>query len=139
MEVCRLIKIEDRLKGGVCGFWSPKQVINHFSDWAETALVIFEKTRAGLSVNTEFDDDSYNANAVAKRITMDWDSSLVEIENNKQKLVSFLQSLSIEEFNRSAIYSEWLTGIAEDYMLHHSQLEKWVPDENPGYSRKADD
>jgi len=126
---CEKIKTEDRRKGGVCGFWSPKQVIDHLTGWMREALENFEKILAGETVDLEYDDDTFNARAVADRVQLNWDESLADLDDAKSKMVQFIMRLSPEDLSKSVVYANWMEGMAEDYQLHNEQLQKWVREE----------
>jgi hypothetical protein len=117
---------EDRLRGGVCGFWSPKQVVDHFTGWGNEVLSNFEKIKAGRTPVMEYDDDTFNAQAVAERSQLSWEASLSDMEKIKQKIVTFAWQLTDQDLARSDVYCNWLQAVAEDYQLHCAQLQQWV-------------
>ena len=126
IDVCHKIKTKERLKGGVCGIWSPKQVVDHFSGWAKEALYCFENIKAGKAVNLEFEDDTFNKQSVDERSNLDWDGSLSEMGILKNKIVEFARGLTDEDVAKSKVYVDWIRGMTEDYQEHRKQLEDWV-------------
>jgi hypothetical protein len=120
------IKVEDRLKGGVCGFWSPKQVVDHLTGWLREALKNFEKIQAGEIVDLEYDDDTFNAHAVADRTQLTWNESLADLEDARMKMIHFVTQLTVEDLSKSKVYANWIEGMAEDYQLHRDQLLQWI-------------
>jgi hypothetical protein len=123
---CIALKEEDQLRSGVCGFWSPKQVVDHFTGWGIEALENFKKIQAGEKVDLEYDDDIFNARAVAERSKLTWKESLKDMEEIKTKIVDFVTRLSEEDLSKSTVYASWINGIKEDYQLHNDQLLQWV-------------
>ena len=128
VKTCQRLHPEDRLRGGVCGFWSPKQVVDHFTGWGNEVLSNFEKIKDGQGADLEYDDDTFNALAVAQRSLLSWEASLLEMDQIKRKIVSFAKQLSDQDIARSDVYINWIKGITEVYQLHCNQFQQWVRD-----------
>lgn len=123
------IKASDRFKGGVCGTWSPKQVIDHLVAWNKEALSDFRKIRAGESINLDYDDDVFNARAVAERSQLTWEMTLFDIEDARTKLIDFVIRLTAYDLANSKVYGDWVKGITDDFQLHREQIQLWVTEE----------
>jgi hypothetical protein len=126
VQICSRLKDGDRLKDGVCGFWSPKQVVDHLTGWNREAYTQFIKIKNGEAVDLEYDDDTFNARAVADRAALNWDESLKDLDDARIKLTDFAKGLTSDELTGSGVYSNWVQGMAEDFQVHKGQLQVWV-------------
>ena len=125
-RICQQLKIEDRLKSGVCGFWSPKQVVDHLTGWNREAYHLYTRNKNGEAVDLEYDDDAFNANAVVELSSLDWNDSLKDLYHARNELMRFIQQLTREDIVKSSIYASWMEGLAEDFQLHSGQLKPWI-------------
>ena len=111
-----------RYQSGVCGEWSPKDVISHLVGW--------DKSLKALIVSPDdfeppYDVHHFNARSVASRKHLNWEEVLDELETNFQDLKQALATVDSDmKIYRRVI--EWLPGRKEDYELHTSQLEAWL-------------
>jgi hypothetical protein len=107
---------------GVCGDWSPKEVVAHLTGW-DKSVQEFIADPDGF--DPPYDVDTFNAKSVSERQHLSWDESIDELQagfRGLQKVVSTVTA-DMRIYNR---ISEWLKLRREDYDLHAGQLQDWI-------------
>ena len=122
VDVAQALDIGKRTAHGVCGEWSPKDVVAHLVGW--------DASLKGFIVDIEnfvppYDVHGFNEQSVAARAEMGWAAVIGELKTNFAELEVTLDTVTPE----MRIYPrvvDWLPGRVADYQLHTGQLEKWV-------------
>ena len=111
-----------RYQAGVCGEWSPKDVVSHLIGW--------DKSLKGFIVDIEnfdppYDIHKFNMVSVKSREHLSWDEVMDELETNIQELAQAIATVEpqMKIYDR---VQEWLLGRTKDYELHKNQLEDWL-------------
>ena len=122
IQVANQLDPKQHNQPGVCGEWSPKDVVAHLVGW-DKSLKVFIVDIANF--DPPYDVDSFNNLSVKSRKQMSWDEVIEELESNfldlEQAIVTIEPYMQI--YNR---VKSWLAGRIEDYMLHRSQIEDWL-------------
>ncbi|MCB9077610.1 MAG: maleylpyruvate isomerase N-terminal domain-containing protein [Anaerolineaceae bacterium] len=122
IQVANQLDGNKRYQAGVCGEWSPKDVISHLVGWDQSlkALIV-----APDEFEPPYEVDNFNARSVASRKDLDWAAVIDEMETNFEELRQALALVKPEMPIYRRVIS-WLPGRREDYELHTRQLEAWL-------------
>jgi hypothetical protein len=126
------VKLDVRLRSelGVCGAWSPKEVVAHLVGWDAEAVRGF-----GMLVSDQMDVfvpvdndaiDVFNAQSVEARRDLSWDAVMGELKTTQQDLQQLIRVVDGKGFNSAGGFGNWLIGRREDYEYHTEQLLAWV-------------
>ena len=113
---------EKREQPGVCGDWSPKDVVAHLVGWDQAFLEFINDPDNFIPPD---DIDLFNERSVQVRKQLSWSVVMQEMEINFRQLQQAVASVNAD----MKIYDwtmRWLGGRTEDYDLHRSQFEVWV-------------
>ena len=122
LAVAGQLPAEKRMEPGVCGEWTPKQVMDHLIGWDTSLKSLIVETDAFVPPE---DVDQFNADSIAVRKQATWSRSASEIRSNFQELSQLLPTVQAE----MPIYRHvvrWLPGRIADYQMHTSQLAAWL-------------
>ncbi|MEZ4870590.1 MAG: hypothetical protein R3C14_55185 [Caldilineaceae bacterium] len=111
-----------RNQAGVCGDWSPKEVVAHLTGWDGSLKQLIVDIE---NFNPPYDVDKFNACSVQARAEVAWDGVMAELTTN---FVALTQALTIVE-PKMKIYARvrsWLAGRIADYELHTAQFDPWM-------------
>lgn len=114
-----------RAESGACGAWSPQQIAAHAAAWNDEAVARFNAFHEESAPSKQYDDDAFNASAVAARADLDWDQQITQLNQSYEALLTAASALSRGDFARDERYEEWLRGRIADYQEHTAQLETW--------------
>lgn len=115
-------------KKGVCGEWSPKDVIAHLVGWDIEAvyfLGLFANGQ-GDTYDYSFDVDDFNASSVKTRENLSWDEVINDLTHAHAELQQIIKVLHTKNLKSNSGFGQSLTGRKEDYMLHSEQLAVWL-------------
>jgi len=111
-----------RSKPGVCGDWSPKEVVAHLIGWDELLQdFIFDPDE----FDPPIDVNQFNKQSVALLEQLNWAEVMRELETSFHGLEQALATVQPD----SKIYPRvvmWMQGRIEDYELHTGQLAAWL-------------
>jgi hypothetical protein len=132
VHVALQLDIRIHEKGGVCGEWSPKDVVAHLVGWdAEAAYSL------GLFANGEgdtydytFDVDEFNDRSVNTRKALSWNRLMNDLSLAHHSLQEEIKALHAKKLNSDGGFAQWLVGRKTDYKIHTEQLELWLSTEN---------
>jgi hypothetical protein len=96
IDVAQQVEKSKRNQPGVCGTWSPKQVIAHISGWDKEVIRQFGLFQDGLEKAIEHDIDEFNKKSVKERGHLSWAETIAEVQ----------QTLLLNDL-RSRIVVEW--------------------------------
>lgn len=125
----RFTQVADRLpptkrrQSGVCGEWSPKQVVAHLAGWDASLKQLIVDIE---HFDPPYDVHAFNRQSVALRSSLGWGEVMQELQLNFGELG---QAIAMVE-PRMRIYDRvhsWMAGRIDDYELHRNQLEAWLP------------
>lgn len=122
VDVAERLDPSKRATSGVCGVWSPKEVLDHLIGWDASLkhLIMTPQTFVPPEDVHQFNDQS-----LAERDNQTWAESLHEIKANFQALNEALETVEAE----MRVYPHvirWLPGRVADYELHTGQLAAWL-------------
>ena len=122
IEVAHQLALEQRERAGVCGEWSPKEVVAHLLGWDESLkqfIVDIENFVPPYNV------DAFNQSSVETRANLSWTEVIVALETNFAALDQALATVEpdVKIYER---VSSWLAGRIADYELHRGQFEVWL-------------
>ncbi len=122
VQTANQLEPQKRDQPGVCGEWSPKDVVAHLVGW-DQALLVFITDPDHFSPPDDI--DLFNQQSVQLREHFGWSEVIQEMDLNfrnlQQAVVTVHPEMKIYERATS-----WLAGRAEDYTLHQIQLAAWV-------------
>jgi hypothetical protein len=114
------------LKSGACGAWTPQQVLMHLTGWLTEATRRYRQFNAGVTGNTTYDFDTFNARNVEARARQTWDDTLDELRDTLDEFSSLASVVSSERAAADPRYAEWLVGLARDCAAHTQQLQRFA-------------
>jgi hypothetical protein len=126
IEVAQQLDQSRRDKPGVCGSWSPKQVIAHISGWDKEVIRQFGLFREGLKKAIEHDINEFNKKSVENRNHLSWDETLTELQQAHELFYEMAKSISTGERSENEDYRKWVKVQIAHYKHHTKQLEQWV-------------
>jgi len=126
IRVAQQIEQSKRNRPGVCGSWSPKQVVAHISGWDKEVIRQFSLFQDGLEKAIEYDIDEFNKQSVKKRSHLSWEELIAELQQVHGQFYQKAQSISSEELSENGEYKDWVEVQIEHYIHHIKQLESWV-------------
>jgi hypothetical protein len=128
MEIAAQLAPALREKKGVCGEWSPKEVIAHLVGWDTEAVYFLGLYTNGLgdTYDYTFDIDEFNANSVKTRESLSWDEVIHELAHAHAELQQVIKDLQAKNLESVGGFGKSLTGRKEDYMFHAGQLAVWL-------------
>ncbi|KAA3657910.1 MAG: ClbS/DfsB family four-helix bundle protein [Chloroflexi bacterium] len=111
-----------RSETGVCGDWSPKEVVAHLVGWDalfQDFIVDPENFDPPIDVN------QFNSQAVATLKQLTWAELMHELEDSFRGLEQALSTVQpdLKIYPRVMM---WCQGRIEDYELHTGQLAAWL-------------
>lgn len=124
-EALHTLDESKREKPGVCGHWSPKQVVAHMTGWDIETILQFERIRKGLEA-IEHDIDAFNEKSVEQRKRLSWEETINELEEAQMKFNASAESVSLNDESKNDEYKELMDVQIEHYKHHIGQLEKWI-------------
>ena len=122
IQVAHQLSSSKRYESGVCGEWSPKDVVSHLAGWDKSLKELIVTPH---NFNPPYDVHNFNARSVASRKDLNWEDVIDELETNFQDLEQALATVE-PEMNIYRPVINWLPGRREDYELHTGQLEAWL-------------
>lgn len=127
MEIAAQLSPELRDKNGVCGEWSPRQVITHLIGWDREAvhfLMLFADGR-GDSYDPDFDINDFNTQSVKSREHLSWNEVMADLGHTHVELQKIIVRLYFKDLPSDNGFGRALIGRIEDYQLHARQLAAW--------------
>ena len=111
---------------GVCGSWTPRQLLAHLSGWVAEAIHRFSVIQAGdptsIQYDWEIDYAGFNHESVAARAGLSWDETVAELRSLVEGFHQQAQTVSAAEAAADPRYDEWLEGLWKDCVEHMGQL-----------------
>ena len=126
LAATRKIRPEDRDRNGVCGIWSPKQVVAHLSGWLREERENIQKLMENPRYHKEYDEDEFNAQSVADRAGMDWDQTLNDFIDAYRDFEKEIANITIANLSDWKPVQRTLKILAGDFVLHRNQFEEWL-------------
>lgn len=117
----------EREKSGVCGVWSPKQVVAHMTGWEIETILQFQRVRDSNEA-IEHDIDAFNEKSVQQRKHLSWKETIEELTTIQNRFNETLRSISPDDESINKQYLELMDVQIEHYMHHTGQLEEWLKD-----------
>ena len=124
IKVAQKIDKPQRNRPGVCGTWSPKEVLAHISGWNKEIIRQFSLFQDGLEKAIEHDIDEFNKNSVKERRHLSWAEIIAELQQTHKQFYQKAQSISSQELSKNEEYKNWVEVQIEHYKHHKKQLEK---------------
>lgn len=125
VEVCKQLSPDLRNQAGVCGDWSPRQVVAHIIGWDVEAvhyLGLFASDN-GEHYDPMFDVDEFNAQSVSKRENQSWERCMAELAAAHTALQHIITLIDIQRRDPSSGFARGLAGRIADYEFHTEQIE----------------
>ena len=122
VQIANQLDPQKRNQPGVCGEWSPKDMVAHLVGWDQSLLTFITDNDKFIPPN---DVEQFNQQSVQSRKHLSWPDIMQEMEVNFRDLQQgvIVVSPEMKIFDR---VSSWLAGRTEDYVLHRSHLAAWV-------------
>jgi hypothetical protein len=127
LTTAKKIRPEDRERGGVCGVWSPKQVVAHLAGWLREEPDTIRKLMRDPGYRTHYDGDEFNARSVADRAAWDWDQTLADFADSYRNYEEVIAELMVVSPPDWRPITSMLKMMAEDFESHKGDLEQWLP------------
>ncbi len=122
VEIANRLDLHKCDQPGVCGEWSPKDVVAHLVGW-DNALLEFITDIDNFT--PPVDIDQFNQQSVQIRKHLNWPDIMREMEIIFRKLRQAVVTVTPEMQVYDQVAS-WLTGRTEDYELHRGQFIAWL-------------
>lgn len=127
LSTCKRLKPEDRERGGVCGIWSPKQVIAHLAGWLREEPATFRQLIQNSNYRKHYDEDEFNAQSVAERAAWDWDQTLADFVDSYRNYGEAITAIVVANPPDWRPFTSMLKVMGDDFLLHKEQLMQWLP------------
>ncbi len=111
---------------GVCGRWSPHEVIAHIAAWNWEGVRVFKEAIDGNTVSFRSDVDHFNAEAVEARQHRLYEQVLTELRQAHEALAVLSESLTNEQVAEISLYERWLLATIHEYDIHGAELKAWL-------------
>ncbi len=114
-------------KAGICGTWSPRDVITHLIGWdvkARTGLALFANGEGEQFIFPDIDE--FNAQSINIYQHLSWEEALTMLKQEHIALQTKIQLVEANGLDAESGFGKWLIGRKEDYELHTRQLQAWV-------------
>lgn len=108
-------------KGGVCGVWSPKELLAHFSGWLVEALRRYRAYARG-SGEMEYNVDAFNQLSVWQRRSLTYDEVVAELETLVAQVAEAARKIPAEQIERDERYAYWLREMTREAHEHGEEL-----------------
>ncbi|HUF17010.1 MAG TPA: DinB family protein, partial [Thermoanaerobaculia bacterium] len=125
IEVAESLTAERRDRPGVCGRWSPREVVAHISGWDAEVLRQFEIFGSGYTVEIRHDIDEFNARSVESRADLSWQATVEELRNIHRRYPAAIARVTVLQREPNPQYREWLEVLTDHYRHHTAQLQRW--------------
>lgn len=112
-------------KPGVCGDWSPRQLVAHMTGWEIETIFQFQRVQNG-SEAMDHDIDAFNEKSVEQRKHLAWNETLTELITVQHRFNEVVRSISLDDESKNEQYRELMDVQIEHYIHHTKQLEKWI-------------
>lgn len=126
LTICHRIPPERRDEGGVCGVWSPRQVVAHLAGWQYEGGQRFRELLRNPQSRKHYDVDAFNAQSVAERADWSWEQTLADFKAAHLELQNAIADLMIASPPDWREFAGWLKTISDDLIEHGEQLMAWV-------------
>lgn len=126
IDVAQQIEKYKRCQPGICGSWSPKQVVAHISGWDKEVIRQFGLFQDGLEKAIEHDIDEFNKKSLMERRHLSWEETITELQQAHEQFSQIAKSISSHELSGNEKYRDWVDVQIEHYKHHTKQLKKWV-------------
>lgn len=123
---CDRIRPEDRSRSGVCGIWSPREVVAHLAGWMWEGAQRYRVMLEQPGDRKEYDDDVFNAQSVAARADWSWERTLSDFKAAYRDLEEAVSEVMVANPPDWRPFRSWLRGIGRDLVLHNNQLKEWL-------------
>ena len=114
LAVASKLDVSQRTQSGVCGEWSPKDVVAHLVGWDTEALrgfTLFADDQADTFVPIDVHKiDEFNAQSVTTRQDCSWDDVISEMKTTFQALQAKIEIVQAKELNADGGFGNWLIG-----------------------------
>lgn len=129
LATARRIGPGDRERNGVCGIWSPKQVVAHLAGWLREEPDTIRKLMRDPAYRKHYDEDAFNAQSVLDRAALNWDETLTDFADAYRNYGEVIAELTAANPPDWRPVTSMLKIMAGDFVLHKNQLEEWLPQE----------
>lgn len=126
VDVAQQIEKTKRNESGVCGSWSPKQVVAHISGWDKEVIRQFGLFQDGFEKAIEHDIDEFNKKSVKERSHLSWEETIAELQQAHEQFYQRAKTISSQELSKNEEYKDWVQVQIDHYIHHTEQLKKWV-------------
>ena len=124
IQLAEILPPEKHNHAGICGHWSPKDVISHLIGW-DKSLCDFIKNPDAFDPEPLHDVHAFNAKSVSDRHALTWELTMDELKLTFSELREALEIITPEIKIYERVQS-WVSGRVDDYRLHSTQLEDWI-------------
>lgn len=122
VQVANQLDPKKHNQAGVCGEWSPRDVVSHLVGWDKSLKEFILDID---NFDPPYDVHRFNSLSVESRKHMSWNEVMNELNTNFSDLGRAIATVEpqMKIYNR---VTSWLSGRIEDYELHKSQLEDCI-------------
>lgn len=113
--------VMQREQAGVCGVWSPREVLAHLCGWLAEARRRYQRFPRGAS-DMQYAVDAFNEVSVWQRRNHTWDAVVDELYARYEALLTMAEALTPEQRKRDNRYQNWLEALTRDCDAHVVQL-----------------
>lgn len=124
--VAQQIDETKRNQPGICGSWSPKEVVAHIIGWDKEVIRQFGLFQDGLEKAIEHDIEAFNKKSLEKYRHLSWKETIAKLQQVHEQFYQTTKSISSLEISHNGEYRDWLKVQIDHYIHHIKQLKKWV-------------
>lgn len=126
LEIAKSLEEFQREQSGVCGTWSPKEVLAHLTGWDDEVTRQYRLFLDGLEKAIEHDIEKFNKRSVSQRSHQSWEETLVELRDAQNEFIEVAHTIPPSELSENREYRDWMEVQIEHYQHHIQQLNQWV-------------
>lgn len=126
IRIAQRLEADKRNRPGVCGSWSPREVVAHLVEWNKEVIRQFEFFQVGLYRPVDHDLDEFNERSVRQRAHMTWEETIGELIEIHELFHKKTESISMQDISANGEYKDWVMVQIEHYEHHTRQLQQWI-------------
>jgi hypothetical protein len=124
LQACKALTETQARHPGICGEWSAKQVVDHLTGWQAESVEILGELIDVEENEIALDIDGFNAESVKEREALDWDQSLVALEESFRAFDRALGEISQEAYETHSGVESWVQAMIHEYCFHLTHIEQ---------------
>ena len=126
LETCEQLDPRLHEQETVDGQWSLRDIVAHFTVWDHEATERFWRFLAGPTEDITYNNDEFNARAVAARQHLSYNQAIKELNSAHKGLEEASAAVQPEDLAADGRFVEWLGALSDHYEEHTAQLKRVI-------------